>query len=250
MKETYRTILSTFERLASSYGFSSGMEEVNRRELAPIVNEWEGRLLDVGAGAGAFIEKYLDPSKHEVHAVDFSFKMLEETRKRLGGEAGRSVFLVRSLAQSLPYQRDSFDAAVSVNTLHNMPGLEDVRQALAEMARVVRPRGTILAEFRNWDNPQRRRISRLYDSSDLPQKAYTAEQIEKEFTQLGFEIRRWIGLWGDHIPEGAVDGAVERLKRSFDGKNESRAPRFAVLAEKSPGFKTILMGAAGHPIAY
>lgn len=249
MKKDYLPIHTTFERLASSYGLSSGMEEVNRGRLAPIVSEWEGRLLDVGAGTGAFISKYLDPAKHEVHVVDFSVNMLKETEKRLGPEIGRSVFPVNSIAQALPFQRDSFDAAVSVNTLHNMPSMEDVRQALAEMARVLRPRGVILVEFRNWNNQQRRRVCELYDTVDLPQKAYTVEAIGKELEQLGFEIKKWIGLWGDHLPENVVDEAIERVKMSFDRRKVTRAPRFAVLAEKSPGFRTILKDASGNAAA-
>ena len=247
MKPQYLPIRETFERLASSYGRSTGMEEVNRRELAPIVRSWEGRLLDVGAGAGAFIQKYIEPGRQEVFTIDFSWNMLEETRRRLAEEVGKSLFLVQSLAQGLPFVRDSLDAVVSVNTLHNMPDRLDIRQALAEMARVVRPRGVILAEFRNWNNPQRRKICELYDHRELPQKAFTFEQIEEDFSQMGFEVERHIPLWGDFAPEGQWHDALDRLKRSFGRMPASRAPRFAVLARKGPGFKTILRDTLGYP---
>jgi ubiquinone/menaquinone biosynthesis C-methylase UbiE len=248
MKNEYRPIHETFERLASSYGRSTGMEEVNRRSLAPVVRELEGRILDVGAGTGAFIEKYHDPSKQEVSAVDFSFNMLEETRMRMDNAAGRSLFLTRAIAQALPFRRDSFDSAVSINTLHNMPGWDDVRQVLAEMARVVRPRGAILAEFRNWNNPHRRKICELYDHADLPQKAFTIEQVEKAFSQLGLEIERLIPLWGDQASDGQFNEAIDRLKKSFAKMPASRAPRFALLARKGPGFRTALRDALGFPV--
>jgi ubiquinone/menaquinone biosynthesis C-methylase UbiE len=248
MKKEYRPIHETFERLASSYSRSTGMEEVNRQELAPIMREWEGRLLDVGAGTGALIAKYLEPGRHEVTAIDFSWNMLEETRERMEDVVGRSLFLIHALAQALPFKRDSFDAVVSVNTLHNMPGWEDVRQALAEMARVVRPRGAVLAEFRNWDNPQRRRVCELHDNPELPQKAYTYEQVEKTFTEMGFLIERRIPLWGDYVPEGPLNEVFVRLKKTFVKMPDSLSPRFAILARKGPGFRSVLRDALGFPV--
>ncbi|MFA6451278.1 MAG: methyltransferase domain-containing protein [bacterium] len=248
MKREYLPIHNTFERLASSYSRSTGMEEVNRRELAPVAREWDGRILDVGAGAGAFIEKYMNPSKNEITAVDFSFNMIEETRMRLESFLGRSLFLSQALAQALPFKRDSFDAALSVNTLHNMPSFDDVAQALSEMARVVRPRGLILAEFRNLDNPQRRRICELHDHPELPQKAYTFEQIEQAFSRMGFEVERRIPLWGDVAPEGPLNEAIDRLKKSFGKMQDSLSPRFAVVARKGPGFRSVLRDALGVPV--
>lgn len=243
MKPEYRPIIDTFDRLASVYARRLGMEEVNRRALAPVVRGWEGRILDVGAGAGAFIEKYLDPARHEVAAIDFSENMLNEARARLGDEAGRSVFLARALAQALPFPRDCFDAALSVNTLHNMPNWTDVRQALAEMARVVRPRGAILAEFRNWNNPNRRRIAELHDKEDLPQKAFTFEEIKGAFESMGFEVEQHIPIWGEHVSDGAFAEAYERLRGVFKKMQDEHAPRFAVVARKRPGFRTVLLDA-------
>jgi ubiquinone/menaquinone biosynthesis C-methylase UbiE len=248
MKPEYEPILKTFEMLASVYARRQGMEEVNRRVLAPVVREWRGRILDVGAGAGALIEKYLDPSRHEVVTIDFASNMLAETRARLGGEVGSSVFLVRALAQALPFACDSFDAALAVNTLHNMPDWPDIRQAFVEMARVVRPGGIILAEFRNWNNPQRRAISRLHDTSDLPQKSFTFEKIEQALGEIGFEVERRIPIWGEHPSAGPFMETYERMKAAFGKPPADMAPRFAVVARKGSGFRAALRNALGYPV--
>ncbi|HOO56047.1 MAG TPA: class I SAM-dependent methyltransferase [bacterium] len=248
MKPSYKPILATFERLADSYGFRQGMEEVNRCLLAPLVSEWEGRILDVGAGTGTLIGKYLNPGKNEVYTVDFSWNMLKELEKNLGHEFGRSLFPVRSIAQSLPFARDSFDAALSVNTLHNMPSWKDICESMYEMARVLRPRGTLLLEFRNWDNPHRRRICEMYDLEDLPQKAFTIERVENQLRSMGFDVLKVMPLWGEYVPSNSFNNLLERMSRSMKRMPKNRAPRFAVLAEKGPAFKTLLRDAMGHPV--
>ncbi|HOC92904.1 MAG TPA: methyltransferase domain-containing protein [bacterium] len=249
MKKEYKPILSTFERMADAYSRSSGMEEVNRRSLAPIPKEWEGRILDVGAGAGAFIEKYVDPAKHEIYTVDFSMGMIRQTAARLGEMVGSCVFPTRALAQALPFPRDAFDAALCVNTLHNMPSREDIRLAVSEMARVIRPRGALLLEFRNSENPARKRISEMYDTPELPQKSFTFEEVSKMLGQIGLETVSRIPIWGDYVPSGPWEDAIERLKTPFRKMPPERAPRFAAIAIKPPGFRSSLLDAFNNDAA-
>lgn len=247
MKSNYRPIVATFDRLASNYAVAGGMEEVNRAALAPIVSGWTGRVLDVGCGAGNLIEKYIRPDRHEVYTVDFSAGMIFETRMRLKPFVNNSLFIVRSMAQRLPFPRDSFDAALAVNTLHNMPDWLDIHQALAEMARVLRPRGTLLVEFRNSNHPARREIALRYDKPSLPQKAFTYDEISDALTKLGFVIDKGIPLVGEHLNAGVVGRVLDRLK-SMKTMTVQTSPRFAILATKGPGFNSFLTDAMGRPV--
>ncbi len=241
MKPNYKPIVETFDRLASGYAFRGGMEEVNRMTLAPVVAGWKGRILDIGCGAGTLIEKYIRPDMQEVYTVDFSIGMIHETKMRLQTYAGRNLFIVNSVAQSLPFARDSFDAALSVNTLHNMPDWPDIHQALAEMVRVLRPRGKLLVEFRNSNNPYRRRLSIKYDKPSLPQKAFTYSEIAVALEKLGFIIEEGIPLAGETVHANFIGKTLERL-RNMKTMTVQNAPRFAILATKGPGFRSFLIG--------
>ena len=230
----FRPIVDTFDRLAYKYGGPVGLEEVNRLKLAPLVREQRGRILDVGCGTGTFIEKYIDARRHTVVTVDFSDEMLALTRKRMRRRFGKSVFLVKCLAQELPFADAAFDACVCVNTLHNMPQWADVADAVAAMGRVLRPGGAMLVEFRNIRNPSRKKISSLYDHDHLPQKAFKVEDMIHLLHNAGLEVEMRMALYGENPNRNAfMDNAMGSLVGA-------RAPRVALLARKAQDFHDLL----------
>jgi len=90
------------------------------------------RVLNVGAGAGSY-----EPANRFVIAVEPSVEMI---RQRPPGAAP----VVQASANQLPFQDQSFDAALAVLTVHHWPHRE---QGLAEMRRVARELVVILT----WD---------------------------------------------------------------------------------------------------
>lgn len=239
-KREYDKIVRTFDRMAERYGRSGGLEEVNRERLAPEARAFQGRVLDVGCGAGAFIEKYFDPARHTLCTVDFSEAMLEQSRQRLDGRGSGRLFFLRGIAQRLPFGDGAFDACVCVNTLHNMPQWDDAQRALEEMARVLKPGGRLLVEFRNALNPARRRIALLYDYDTLPQKAFQPDAVIHALNNSGLEVEKKIPLFGDKPGKTSVADSAMR------GLIGARAPRMALLATKAPPFKDVLGGAGNE----
>mgnify|MGYP000497224761 FL=1 len=65
--------------------------------------------------------------------------MLAQARKKLAKRS--NVTVEQADITALPYADDSFDVAVAGNVIHLLP---DPEQALRELARVVRPGGTII----------------------------------------------------------------------------------------------------------
>jgi ArsR family transcriptional regulator len=104
--------------------------------LALLPRDWV--VADVGCGTGNVAE-LLAPWVKRVIAVDRSEPMLEAARKRLAG--AKNVEFVAGEASALPLKTGSADAAVSVLVLHH---LAEPAAALREMARVVRPGGSVL----------------------------------------------------------------------------------------------------------
>lgn len=103
---------------------------------APLVR---GRsVLEVGCGTGLLLRR-LAPLADEAVGVDLSPGMLARARER-------GLTVVEGDARALPFPDARFDVAVSFKTLPHVP---DLAQALAELARVVRPGGFVVAEVYN-----------------------------------------------------------------------------------------------------
>jgi SAM-dependent methyltransferase len=133
--------------------------------LAP---EPGGRWLDVGCGTGALTAAVLgaaDPS--QVAAVDTSAGFVAAARAvTTDPRAGFDV----ADARALPFGDDTFDVAASGLVLNFVP---DPSAALAEIARVVRPGGTVAAYV--WDYAEGMQLLRyLWDAATAVDPAAAA----------------------------------------------------------------------------
>jgi SAM-dependent methyltransferase len=104
------------------------------------------RWLDVGCGNGAFTEMLVERcAPASIHGIDPSEAQLAYARTRL---ASRAAEFRQGDAMALPFPDDTFDAAVMPLVIFFVP---DPTAGVAEMARVVRPGGTVTAYA--WDMP-------------------------------------------------------------------------------------------------
>jgi ubiquinone/menaquinone biosynthesis C-methylase UbiE len=128
--------------------FTGAADIMRRRALAPIARWLEGRNqraargLDVGCGTGRLLA-----SLHgawpgmKLTGIDLSAPYLAEARRLIGRTA--RVKLEEAAAEALPFDDASLDLVVSSFLLHELP--EAIRaQAIAEMARIVKPGGLVV----------------------------------------------------------------------------------------------------------
>ncbi len=126
----------TYDRYAAL--LSLGQDPRWRRFLVSRVDG--GTVLDVATGTGA-VARALVHKGCRVVGVDQSPEMLAEARRRVGDR----VVLVEGRAEELPFPDASFDALTFTYLLRYV---EDPAATLRELARVVRPGGTIaMLEF-------------------------------------------------------------------------------------------------------
>lgn len=111
-------------------------EELARRLDELVTVSGDERVLDVGAGTGAFAFA-LAPRVREVVALDRDEAMAERARET----APANVEVVVGDAEHLAFDDFSFDLTVTARTLHHTPRPELL---IAELARVTRPGGTLL----------------------------------------------------------------------------------------------------------
>jgi SAM-dependent methyltransferase len=93
------------------------------------------RVLEVGCGMGNFAERVAQETFAEVVATDLSPRMVELARER--GLDARVADV-----QQLPFDDGVFDCAVANAMLYHV---EDLDQALTELARVLEPGGRLVA---------------------------------------------------------------------------------------------------------
>jgi SAM-dependent methyltransferase len=114
----------------------------SRTSLVP----WDGTqvVADVGCGNGLDLRK-LVPEGRCRHAIglDLSPGMLR-TLEPLRG-SGR-LTLIQADAQLLPLRTDSVDVGLAMHMLYHVP---DIRAAIRELRRIVKPGGTVLASTNN-----------------------------------------------------------------------------------------------------
>jgi ubiquinone/menaquinone biosynthesis C-methylase UbiE len=96
-------------------------------------------VLDVACGAG-HVAELAAPYVRQVAAVDVTPALLRLAADRLRAAGITNVLLQEGNASRLPFLDASFDLVVCRSALHHFP---DPRQAVVEMARVVRPGGRV-----------------------------------------------------------------------------------------------------------
>jgi ubiquinone/menaquinone biosynthesis C-methylase UbiE len=97
-----------------------------------------GDVLECGVGTGLLLERFAEFAR-SAKGIDLSPGMLE--RARLRGLAVREASVT-----AIPFNDQSFDVTCAFKVLAHVP---EIGRALAEMARVTRPGGVVVAEFYN-----------------------------------------------------------------------------------------------------
>lgn len=133
---------------AFSHGYESHRGENDPGGYHDLLDEFEADfvarwgtgkdVLEVGCGTGLVLRRIARFGK-TARGVDLSPGMLAKARER-------GLDVVEGSVTALPFDADSFDVTCSFKVLAHIPEIE---VALAEMLRVTRPGGMVLAEFYN-----------------------------------------------------------------------------------------------------
>jgi demethylmenaquinone methyltransferase/2-methoxy-6-polyprenyl-1,4-benzoquinol methylase len=133
--EDPKSIRLLFTRIASNYDLTNtvislGFDSLWRKRFA---KQLVGRnnIADVCCGSGAMFPILGD---RITAGLDFTRAMLEIAARHPGAR------LVEGDAQKIPFASSSFDAAIIIYSIRNIP---DVSAALKELYRVVRPNGLL-----------------------------------------------------------------------------------------------------------
>ena len=119
--------------------------DIARRVLAWIPDDFTGNLLDVPVGTAVFTAaKYKRMTKADITCLDYSTDMLERAEQRLRDAGIKNVKTMQGDVGALPFENDTFDFVLCMNGLHVFP---DKERAYAEILRTLKPGGELLACF-------------------------------------------------------------------------------------------------------
>jgi SAM-dependent methyltransferase len=189
-----REIDAHFEGIGSRYeelAFDgAGLGYVSARELAVVRKALSSlprgsQVLDVGAGTGRVSATLSLELGFSVVAVDAIAEMAAATRRNV-----RYVAVAQArLGEPLPFADDTFAALVAIRVLKWVP---DWTGAIAEMARVVRPGGLVVAEITN------RHSLATFGYGGAPVTKLARAEVEDAFCDNGLDILEWCA--GTRLP--------------------------------------------------
>jgi ubiquinone/menaquinone biosynthesis C-methylase UbiE len=136
-------VINDYDGIAEGYTAETEANLINGYYCRPAILELAGdvagrRILDAGCGSGP-ISAALRDRGATVAGFDSSAGMLKLARERLGTDADLRV---ADLGSPLPYPDGAFDDVIAALVLHY---LEDWTAPLAELRRVLKPGGRLIA---------------------------------------------------------------------------------------------------------
>jgi len=150
-----------------------------------------GRALEIGCGRGVGVEIILDCFGAErVDAFDLDSRMIDRARRRLQNRK-EQIRLWTGDATSIPEKDGSYDAVFDFGIVHHVPRWRD---AIAEVGRVLRPRGRFYAEEVFGSLITRRSVQRLLEHPEHDR--FDHDQFCAALNGAGLDLMVSSQLWG------------------------------------------------------
>jgi ubiquinone/menaquinone biosynthesis C-methylase UbiE len=140
-----------FDRWAASYErdrTSRWLRELQSASLAELDLSADDALLDLGCGTGAAV-RAAAPTVRRAVGVDLSHEMVLRARELAGGLANVE-FREGDVSSALPFSDGEFSALLCTTAFHHFP---QQARTIAEIARVVGPRGRVVIADANREHP-------------------------------------------------------------------------------------------------
>jgi ubiquinone/menaquinone biosynthesis C-methylase UbiE len=199
------------------HGYHALVDDLEIETLAPYLAP-ETRALEAGCGTGLILQRVdgrLKALGGRAVGVDLSHGMLARAE-------ARGLEVVRGSLTTLPFPDASFDLVYSFKVLAHVP---QAGQALAELARVTRPGGVVVAEYYNTRSLRyvikRLRPARRISKNETDSAVYTrydSLSAIRSYLPPGLQIRSLHGVrvftaLPSLLKVPVVGAALDRLER-------------------------------------
>jgi ubiquinone/menaquinone biosynthesis C-methylase UbiE len=185
----------------------------------------KSKILDIGCGAGFAVNEVIKRG-YKAFGIDYSFKMLEVSKKTSSIHIGHKPVFTQADLESLPFKNSSFDVVICMGVATYLSALDN---AFKEFARVLKSNGILVLSIVNkarlvnrLDLPfliksQLKKIFQKYkfffniideEAQDFfAGKTYTIPYVKKVMRRYGFNFPEYrtiplglLSFWGREIP--------------------------------------------------
>jgi ubiquinone/menaquinone biosynthesis C-methylase UbiE/uncharacterized protein YbaR (Trm112 family) len=151
-------------------------DRVERIALKRLLPQSGTRMLEVGAGFGRLTHEY--DAYQQVVLLDYSFSQLQYGQEQLG-KSNRFLYVAAD-AYKLPFRDGIFDGVSMIRVLHHM---SDVSSVLAQVRRVLAPKGVFILEHAN-----KRNLKAMLRYALKRQDWSPYDRAPVEFVELNFDF--------------------------------------------------------------
>ncbi|MBT4257601.1 class I SAM-dependent methyltransferase [archaeon] len=153
------------------------------------LKEHSGKILDIGSGSGRNLAKIKNGIMYE---LDFSKEMLKLAEEKSKEEKIPAEFIY-SKSNKLPFEDESFDAAICVSALHCVETPKERKETVEEMYRVLKKGGEAFIGVWNHKskrlrNSPRDKLIKWRDKGIRYYYLYEEDEVKNLFKEAGFEI--------------------------------------------------------------
>ncbi|WP_045575825.1 DVU_1556 family methyltransferase [Desulfosporosinus sp. I2] len=143
----------------------------------------DARVLDVGCGCGATVERLVSLYQLQAIGLDPSELLLESGRRK-----NPDLNLIRGQGEDLPFPAENMDGVFAECALSVM---EDIDQALNEIFRVLKPSGWLVINDVYARNPDGLQGLQELKLDSCIRRALPKEQLVNKLVEQGFKIVNW-----------------------------------------------------------
>ncbi len=185
-------------------------------------------VLDASCGTGYGLKIISEAGPKAVTGVDISAAAIAAAKSRFGDHAAA---LIEADLQELPFEDDSFDVAISFETIEHV---EEPRRALAELRRVLRPEGVLVVSSPNPEAYIGHNEHHVHEFRPAELREAVGEHFENV---LGFRQDAWLG---SAVRTAGGDGDEPEVLRT--SSEESEPPYSIVIASdaKLPEMRSLV----------
>ena len=164
-------------------------------------------VLDLGCGSGRH-SVYLAEQGFSVYGIDIADKGIHKADQRLRDSGLHVVLTTGSIFRTLPYDTSFFDSIVSAKVLHH-GRIEDIRKAIKEMERVLKPEGVMYVSVRKppskMQGPREVAPRTYVRTTGIPHYMFNEKVLRKEFNNFAIHDL-WVEKGGYFCLFGQLKG--------------------------------------------
>jgi ubiquinone/menaquinone biosynthesis C-methylase UbiE len=168
-----------FDQIANQWDTLSNKEDIIRlnKMVDSLAIEEGSNILDIGCGTGVLIPVLLQKIKDtgKLVAIDSSHNMLQKAEEKYWAP---TITFLQADVHALPLANDAFDLAICYSSF---PHFDDKPAALAEIARVLKIKGTVVINHtasRKEINMMHHRIGGAVKNHAIPEEIIVRQMLE------------------------------------------------------------------------